>query len=307
MASGLCCPSAVSTANRRMGRSGGFRLRVRAITLFMTALTVFMSLAAVIPGAQPTMAQGASDTLIFAGCDANVPVTRLLGRIFMRRHPNVRIRIETVGSTNGVALAAAGTVQLGLVSRALHEAEEAWGVRFVPYATTAVVIGAAPDTPDTAVTAGDLLSFYRGTKLQWTSGREIVLVTREEGDSSVATLKRRMPGFADAYAAGSHTGHWTMTYSEPMMHEALLTFPHAIGLSDLGTITLERLPIKVLSVDGIAPTLENIASGRYPFTKTLGFVWRDGALSDSVRSFVDFVQSGEGAAILIASGYLPAR
>lgn len=281
-------------------RSGGFRLRFRTIALFMTALTVLVSLA-------PTMAQGASDTLIFAGCDANVPVTRLLGRIFMRRHPNVRIRIETVGSTNGVALAAAGTVQLGLVSRPLHEAEEGWGVRFVPYATTAVVIGAAPDTPDTAVTARDLLSVYRGTKFQWTSGREIVLVTREEGDSSIVTLKRRMPGFAEAYAAGSHTGHWTRTYSEATMHEALLSLPHAIGLSDLGTITLERLPITVLSIDGIAPTLENIASGRYPFTKTLGFVWRDGALSDSARSFVDFVHSAEGAAILIASGYLPAR
>jgi phosphate transport system substrate-binding protein len=251
------------------------------------------------------MAEATSDTLVFAGCDSNVPVTRLLGRIFMRRHPNVKIRIETVGSTNGVALAAAGTVHLGLISRPLRDAEKGRGLTFVPYATTPVVIAAAPDVTDTAITAADLLSFYRGTKFQWSSGRAIVLVTREDGDSSVAALKRLMPGFAEAYASGSHRAHFT--YSEPMMHEALLTFPFAIGLSDLGTITLERLPIKVLSIDGIAPTLENIASGRYLFTKTLGFVWREGVLPDSARSFIDFVQSAEGAIILTSSGYLPAR
>jgi phosphate transport system substrate-binding protein len=273
----------------------------------MVTFAVVVSLALVIPGRQPAMAEATPDTLVFAGCDSNVPLTRLLGRIFMRRNPNVRIRIETVGSTNGVALAAAGTVHLGLVSRPLRDAEKGRGLTLVPYATTPVVIAAAPAVTDTAITAGDLLSFYRGTKLRWSSGREIVLVTREDGDSSVATLKRLMPGFAEAYASGSHGARWTMTYSEPMMHEALLTFPFAIGLSDLGTITLERLPLKILSIDGIAPTLENIARGRYPFTKTLGFVWREGALPDSVRSFIDFVQSAEGAMILTSSGYLPAR
>jgi phosphate transport system substrate-binding protein len=273
----------------------------------MVTFAVVVSLALVIPGRQPAMAEATPDTLVFAGCDSNVPLTRLLGRIFMRRNPNVKIRIETVGSTNGVALAAAGTVHLGLVSRPLRDAEKGRGLTLVPYATTPVVIAAAPDVTDTAITADDLLSFYRGTKLQWSSGREIVLVTREDGDSSVATLKRLMPGFAEAYASGSHGARWTMTYSEPMMHEALLTFPFAIGLSDLGTITLERLPLKILSIDGIAPTLENIARGRYPFTKTLGFVWREGALPDSVRSFIDFVQSAEGAMILTSSGYLPAR
>ena len=57
---------------------------------------------------------------------------------------------------------------------------------------------------------------------------------------------------------------------------ALLTLPFALGVSDLGTTTIERLPIKVLSVDEITPTIENIANGRYAFVMTLGFVWREG-------------------------------
>jgi hypothetical protein len=92
--------------------------------------------------------------------------------------------------------------------------------------------------------------------------------------------------------------HWTILYSEPRMHEALLTLPFALGLSDLGTTTLERLPIKVLSIDGIAPTPENVANGRYPFVKTLRFVWRENTLPVSARAFVGFVQSENGAELL---------
>ena len=275
------------------------------VSLLLAALVLLSSF--VVPGARNAMAQQAPETLIFAGCDANIPLTRLLARAFMQRHPEVSIQLETVGSTNGVALTAAGAVQIGLVSRRLRASEEGLGLAFRPYAMTAVIIGADPDVPDVTLAATDLLSFYRGMKHQWASGREIVLLTREEGDSSIVSLKESLPGFADAYAAESHPRHWTVLYSEPAMHEALLTVPFALGLSDLGTITIERLPIRALSIDGIAPTLENITSGRYPFTKTLGLVWREDTLPDSARAFVEFVQSDDGAEILTSHGYLPVR
>ena len=276
------------------------------VSLLLAALVLLPSVV-VVPGMRGAMAGHAPETLIFAGCDANIPLTRLLARAFMQRRPEVSIQLATVGSTNGVALAAAGAVQIGLLSRRLRASEERLGLVFRPYARTAVIIGADPDVPEITLAAPDLLSFYRGTKHRWTSGREVALLTREEGDSSVVSLKEGLPGFADAYAAGSHASHWTVLYSEPAMHEALLTFPFALGLSDLGTITIERLPIRALSIDGIAPTLENITSGRYPFTKTLGFVWHEDTLPDSARAFLEFVQSDDGAEILTSHGYLPVR
>lgn len=247
------------------------------------------------------------ETLTFAGCDANVPITRVLARAFMHRHPAVRIELETVGSTNGAALAAAGVVHVGLVSRPLRPAEKGLGLIYLPYARTAVIIGADPDVEDIILTGTDLLGLYRGTTRLRSGGRELALLTREHGDSSVASLRENLPGFAEAYAAGSRTSHWTVLYSEPTMHEALLTVPFALGLTDLGVVTIERLPVRALAIDGTAPTLENLADGRYPFTKTLGLVWRDESLTESARAFVDFVMSEEAAGILTSHGYLPVR
>ncbi len=90
------------------------------------------------------------------------------------------------------------------------------------------------------------------------------------------------------------------------MHEALLTTPFALELSDLGTVIIERLPIRALAIDGVAPTPQNLVSGRYPLTMTLGFVWREDTLPASARTYVEFVQSDEGADILRSYGYLPA-
>ena len=287
-------------------RRGPQRWNMRYV-LGLVAALLLLPPVLLVTGDRGAMAQPAPETLVFAGCDSNIPLTRLLARAFMQHHPEVRIQLRTVGSTNGVALATAGAIQVGLVSRPLRDAEEGLGLTFLPYAKTAVIMGADPDTPDTTLTTADLLSFYRGTKLTWNSGREVTFLTREEGDSSISSLKQAMPGFAEAYAAGSTTSHWTILYSEPTMHEALLTHRFALGLSDLGTTTLERLPIKVLSIDGVAPTPENVASGRYRFVKTLGFVWREDALPASARAFVNFVQSEDGAGLLRAHGYLPVR
>ena len=275
----------------------------RRVLLPFLVLLVF-PFAVTLPGG-PVIAQPITEVLVFAGCDANVPITRLLARAFTRMRPAVRIRLETVGSTNGIALAAAGVVHIGLVSRSFREVEEGRGLTFRPYAKTAVIIATDPKVPETSLTSADLLSLYRGTRQGWGTSRNIALLTREEGDSSVASLKQSLPGFAQAYAAGAGTSHWTVLYSEPMMHEALLSFPRALGLSDLGTVTIERLPIKALFIDGVAPTPETVANGRYPFTKTLGLVWREDIVPASARAFVDFVASGEGAAILQSHGYVP--
>jgi len=250
---------------------------------------------------------GHARSLGLAGCDANVPIIHLMQRAFTKGRPDVTFHVRSLGSTAGIALTAAGTIDVGLVSREVREAERALGLAFRAYARTPIVFAADPAVPENDLTIDDLRQIYLGTKTRWANGREIVLVTREEGNGSIDSMRKALPGFARAYAKGAKTHHWTVTYSELAMHEALLTFPFALGLSDLGTIAIERLPVKALSVGGAAPALQTLASGRYPLVKTLGFVWREDRVSPLARAFMQFVLSDAGAAILAAHGYLPAR
>ena len=63
--------------------------------------------------------------------------------------------------------------------------------------------------------------------------------------------------------------------------------------------------LKVLSVDGIPPTAENLQSGAYPFTVNYYAVYARG--NENAAHFVDWMVSDEGQACVAQAGYVPLR
>lgn len=61
--------------------------------------------------------------------------------------------------------------------------------------------------------------------------------------------------------------------------------------------------VKVLSVDGVAPTAENLRSGRYPYTTCYYAVWRRG--DARAERFVDWLTGEEGQRCVAQAGYMP--
>jgi ABC-type phosphate transport system substrate-binding protein len=89
------------------------------------------------------------------------------------------------------------------------------------------------------------------------------------------------------------------------MQEAISITTGAVGLFDLGAIVLQRLPVKPLRIDEIAPSEVSVQSGRYPFSKDLAFVSVEQP-GGAVAEFLRFVVEGEQARSLMrVSGYIP--
>lgn len=247
-----------------------------------------------------------SRPLVFAGSGSNLPIARILTEAFRRIRPEIKIEVPaSIGSTGGIRAVAEGTVAAGLISRPLREQEKGLGLTVLPYARTAIVIGTHPSVADDGITFDELAAIYRGMKTRWRDGREIIVLTREPGDSSIEVLEREISGFREAYAESQRAKRWTTLYTDQEMNRVLARTPHALGLSDTGVITAEQIPIKALKVNGVPPTPENVSSGRYPLVKTLAFVFQKDKLPAGARAFLDFVLSKEGGKILRANGYLP--
>lgn len=88
------------------------------------------------------------------------------------------------------------------------------------------------------------------------------------------------------------------------MNQTPAKTPSAIGLSDLGTITVEHFNIKPLMINGIAPSLKNINNNTYKLVKTLSLVYRKENLQRPAKLFLDFVQSKNAANILNTNGFI---
>jgi phosphate transport system substrate-binding protein len=244
--------------------------------------------------------------LILAGSGTNLPLVRVLAAEFSQDQPQIRIEVPpSIGSSGAIRAAADGAVALGLISRQLKPAEEELGLTVVPYARTPVLIAVNPSVPEAGISYAELLDIYRGTKNQWQNGREIIVLTREPEDSSIEVLIQKVPGFKAVYERSRRDNRWATLYQDLVMNQTLAGTADAIGLSDLGTLTIEKHNIRPLRVNGAAPTLGQLSQGAYPLFKTLSFVYRTELLTRETRLFIDFVRSSQGRQIMRDNGYLP--
>lgn len=65
---------------------------------------------------------------------------------------------------------------------------------------------------------------------------------------------------------------------------------------------------RTIAVDGVEPTPETIASGKYPFVAEVYAAYRDGEAADSpAMRMLNWLLSDEGQAVIRESGYVPAK
>ena len=255
----------------------------------------------------PQPAVYAGENLIIGGSGTNLPVIRLLARAFTKAHPDITIDVPpSLGSTGGIRAVAEGAISLGLISRPLRRPEEYMGLTVRRYAKTALVIGVNFDVPDKGISSAELLEIYSGKKTLWKNKKEIIVLLRERGDSSIEVLKAKLPGFSEIYDECERTRRWITLFTDQDMNRTIASTPSAIGLTDGSSIVAERLRIKALRLNGVAPTPQNLHSGKYPLEKTLSFVFRKNKVTAAAMAFMDFVKSREGVRILRENACLPA-
>lgn len=243
--------------------------------------------------------------LHLAGSGTNIPLTRALAEAFVGKNPDAHIVVfESIGSSGGVMAVYDDVVDVGLVSRPLREREAALGVTAIPYARVPVVAAVNLGVPDLAVSTQELADIYAGRKTRWSDGSPIIVLQRERGDSGHLAVAAALPAFAAADEAAYRDRRWRVILHDRAMQEALAITPGSIGLLDVGAISLERLPLRPLALDGFAPGEASVQSRRYPYAKDLAFVTVEEP-TGLAAEFIRFAHSDEGRALMQAHGYIP--
>jgi len=243
------------------------------------------------------------DVLHLAGSGSNLPLTRALAEAHAGTGRARLVVHESVGSRGGIRAVHDGVIQIGLVSRPLVADEQDLGLVMTPYARAPVVVAVNASVPDEGLTSGELLDVYRGVKKRWGDGSRVVVLHREQGDSSHRAVERHLPELAAISDEAHREGRFRVLYTDAAMEEALVSTPGAIGLYGLGRISTD-LPIKALRIDGIAPTVANVHAGAYPFAKDLAFVTKEEP-GEAASAFLRFVATERGQLLIRERGYLP--
>ena len=150
------------------------------------------------------------------------------------------------------------------------------------------------DNPVSDITVEQIRGIYSGEITNWKElggpNKPIAAMRRNEGSGSQTALENLMG-------------------DTPVVADYTALFGSPIGFSFRYYVTgmLAEGGVKMLSVNGVEPSIENIASGTYPVTSSIYAVYRKGETNENVYKAVDFMLSKEGQEIVEKSGYVPVK
>jgi phosphate transport system substrate-binding protein len=243
--------------------------------------------------------------LIVAGSGTCISVVSKLAKAFNLKAATKITVPESIDSNGAIKAVKEGSLYLGLTSRPLKDIEKNAGLTEIPFAKVGVIFGVHPDVPDTNLTGSDLVAIFNGNKTKWQNGRTIIVLTREEGDSTINLLQKKVAGFYAAYTTAMYQKKWVVCFTVQEEAQAIAQTKNSFGFSDTGTLSVFHYKIKALRFNQVEPTLANIKNAKYPFSKDLYFIYKGDNLTEAAQDFIIFTKSPRGQKILEKSGALP--
>jgi phosphate transport system substrate-binding protein len=228
-----------------------------------------------------------------------------IGAALEAEDPGVRLRVlPSLGSTGAIDAVAQGALDVGVSGRPLRDGERGRGLLDLEVARTPFVFAVGRGSGARGITVEELAAIYRGEKGTWPSGQRIRLVLRPATDVDTALLQGISPEVAAAVAEAQSRPGMLVAVTNTECHQILARSPGSIGPTTLLQLRADPLPSSPLDWNGVAPTLENLASGRYPLAKPVHLVIRSRP-TPGVRRLLAFLASPRGRALLAELGALP--
>jgi phosphate transport system substrate-binding protein len=196
-------------------------------------------------------------------------------------------------------------------SKLQAEAAEKAGIQYelTPFCMDAFVFFVNANNPVDNLTTDQIKGIYSGKITNWKEvgapfSTKIIPFQRNEGSGSQTTLQKLMgdtpimpPLKEDRLGGMGDIINDTANYRN---YKAALGFSFRYYSTEM----LRNNQIKLLSVDGVAPTVENIRNGSYPHVATVYMVSAR-PRSNNTRKIVDFMLSPEGQKLVEDTGYVP--
>lgn len=268
----------------------------------MIALTIAaLAALAVAPGQ-------AQDKLVLDGSTGMLPLASALAAAYRRQFHDAEVAVGTgLGTRARLEALTEGRIQIALASHGLKpEDVRAGGLKVFEVARGAVVFAVNETVPLAGVTEAQVCDLYSGKLASWRGlgggDAAVALFTRPATEVDAEVVRAKIGCYADLKEAPTAQA---MPRSGDMA-KALAATPNALGITSMTVVEQSAGRVKALTLNGVAPTPENVRSGRYVLTREYLFVVQ-GEPAGATKKFLDFVRGPEGERILLANGAVPVR
>jgi phosphate transport system substrate-binding protein len=284
---------------------GGVKVNTKNILVFlMIIMLATLDLTACARPAEDnqegTAQGGEKQSITVNGSTSVQPIAEELAKAFRANNPSVTIDVQGGGSGVGIKSAKDGVVDIGMSSRELKTEEK--GLKEFKIAIDGISIVVNPMNRVTNLTLEQIQRIYTGEISDWSQiggkAGKITVVTREEGSGTRGAFieltgvemkegdKKRDKTTASAITQGSTGGVLTTVASDP----------NGIGYASFGAAE-ENVSVKMISVDNVPTTAENIYAGTYKISRPFLMLSKEEP-KGAAKAFIDFILSAEGQEVV---------
>lgn len=243
-----------------------------------------------------------SGNVTAVGSTAMQPLVEQAATQFMAQNPNVKIVVQGGGSGTGLTQVSQGAANIGNSDIFAEEKSGVNASQLVDHQVCVVGMAAVVNPAVTIdnLTKKQLVDIFTGKTTNWKDvggpEQKIVLVNRPRASGTRATFKKYALDGAEE-AAGIEED------SSGTVRKIIKDTPGAIGYLALSYLDGS---VKAVSLDGAAPTKENIVAGKFPVW-AYQHSYTKGKPDGAVDAFLKYMMTDDVQKTIVPQlGYIPA-
>lgn len=240
-------------------------------------------------------------TVATDGSTSMEKVIGFLSEAYMEEHKDTKVTYNPTGSSAGIQAVSEGRCDIGLSSRELKDEEKA-NLDETIIAIDGIGIIIHPDNPVTDLTIEQIKEIYTGVITNWkdVGGNDapVVCIGREAASGT-------RDGFEEVTDTKDQCKYSQELTSTGDVVQTVSSNPNAIGYASVASV---NDTVKLISVEGVVPSMETIQDGEYKIQRNFLLVTRKNSpLSKAAQEFFDFATSTQAESLAIKAGTVPVK
>jgi len=252
-----------------------------------------------------------SGNFTWGGSTTVGPIAQQAIEELQKSNPGFKASYELTGSGPGVKSVLGGQYSLAGSSAELNADQIAAGAVATPIALDGITVVTNKNVRIANISRENLAKVFHGEITNWKKlggpDMKIIVVNRDEASGTYGSfydlfLKKAYPDKASAYTKDA-----IVTKENGEVAAKVASTPGSIGYVGMGFAPeVVKAGGRELKIDGIAPTVANVLSKKYPGSRSLYLVTKGNPVNGSTeKAFIDFILSPRGQAIVKSADFIP--
>lgn len=241
--------------------------------------------------------------IVLTGSSTVAPLVSEIAKRYEAEHPEVRIDVQTGGSSRGIIDARQGVADIGMVSRALKQNENDMQSFTIAKDGISIIINNA--NPVKALTNQQIVDIYTKKINNWkqVGGKNapITVVSKAEGRSTLEL-------FAEYFKLKTTNIRADVIIGDNEQEIKIIAGnPNAIGYVSIGSAeyaTKQNTSIKLLPIAGVQASTTTLINGSFPISRPLNLVTKT-TPKGLQKDFIDFTRSKNVQDIIEKQYFVP--